>query len=209
MTRQGYELFLPEMVASFRNKLEEDKQLTDKEFKAMVAVVFRNTVLMFAKESKLMRRQIPIDVYKGVKAYDILPPEGYYIEAVVRLRTGASRLPASYTMNDSELILHNCCPDHSIDKAWYAEVAVVPLRTSPDSCFYDEEFLSKYYDVISAGMFWSLLKMPERGWSTVTMIRIAKKDYKDLLYSAIKGGTDTLKPMKLRYRRLSDGMCSR
>lgn len=209
-----YGMFLPAITAAVRKKskviqvgqkkLTNDDNLSDAEFKAVVAVVFRDSVIQFIRESHLYRVDIPIDVYANIKWYDVVAPEGFYVDACLGLKTGNANLPGSYTLTDDHLEL-GCCPDKSVDVAWYVEAAIVPLRTE-NACKFSVKFLDKYYDAILACMRWKLCQMPERQWHQLGTIQYNEKLYTKLKNRAIVGGTDTAKPKKLRYRRLSDGL---
>lgn len=202
----GYEVFLPAITADYRKKKKTDDNLTDSEFKAVVAVVFRDAVLRFIRDSKLYRAEIPIDVYAGVTRYDVIPPDGYYIDTGIRLRTGAANLPAKYTFTDTEIQLYDCCPEKSVDKAWYAEVSLVPLRTS-GVCTFSQRFLDIYYEAIIACMHWQFSMMTERQWHQLGTTQYHEKKYLTEKNRAVVGGTDSSKAAKLKYRRLSDGTC--
>ena len=202
----GYELFVPFMAAIAREKEKSDNQITDAEFKAIISLVFRDTVVSFMKETKLFRLDIPIDFYKGVQRYDILPPAGYYVEAVIGLRSGRAAVPGDYTLDERELVLRDCCPDYDLDKAVYAEAALVPLITE-NVCEFDAEFISRYYDAIRAGMEYRMYGMVTRTWASGVMMRTRELEYKTLRSKAIRGGTDSSKPVKIKYRRVSNVMC--
>jgi len=209
--KAGYEFFLPAITASIRRKKKSTNQISDLEFKAVVAVVFRDSVIRFMKESRLYRTEIPIDIYAGVDRYDIFPPEDWYIEAAIRLLTGKADLPKSYQLKTNELLFRNCCPGKDINKGLYVEVAIVPLRSS-NVCEFDVVFLDKYYDAILAAMKWELAEMPGREWHNFGSVQYLRSQYLSLRNKAISGGTDSVKPVKLKYKRLSDGMsntCSR
>lgn len=211
----GYEMFLPAVTAEIRKKskviqagqkkVSNDDNLTDAEFQAIVAVVFRDAVIQFIRESKLYRVDIPIDVYQGVKWYDVIPPEGYYVASTFDLKIGAADTPSNYLLDDNTLTLYGCCPEKSVDKAWYVDAAVVPLRTV-NPCKFSVTFLDMYYDAILACMRWKLSQMPERQWHQLGTIQYNQKEYYKLRNRAVVGGTDSSKPVKLKYRRLSGGL---
>ena len=82
----GYEMFLPAIAAAIRGKEQTDDQLSESEFKQVVAIVYRDTVIQFMKDSWLYRVEIPIDLYQDVKRYDVIPPEGYIVEDIVSFK---------------------------------------------------------------------------------------------------------------------------
>jgi len=203
--KAGYEFFLPALTASLRRKKKSTHQLGDAEFRAVIALVFRDTVIKFIKESKLYRIQIPIDIFAGVDRYDIFPPDGWYSEAATRLLTGRAKIPKTYQLTADELLFKKCCPGKDVNRALYVEIAIVPLR-SADICEFDVRFLEKYYDVILAGMKWELASMSGREWHSLGSVQYLRSQYISYKNKAVTGGTDSAKPVKLKYKRLSDGM---
>ena len=202
----NYEIFLPVITAAFREKEKDDKQLTDSEFKAVVAVAFRDAVIRFMKDTKLYRTEIPIDVWKGVTRYDIVPPEGFYVESSVELKTGASHLPGSYSLDEKELVLNDCCPHHDTEKAWYVEAAIVP-KVTLNPCEFDEEFVNRHYEAILTAMEIRLFGMTNRTWADSRMATLKETEYRHQRSRAVRGGTDSSKPVRIRYTRLSNAMC--
>lgn len=202
----NYEVFLPVIAATIREKEKNDQQLTDSEFKAVVAVAFRDAVARFMKDTKLYRVEIPIDFWKGVRRYDIIAPEGYYVESAVSLRTGNTHLPANYSMDDKELILNDCCPDRDIEKAVYVEAAIVPKLTM-NPCEFDEEFINRHYEAILTAMEIRLFSMTNRTWGNPSMVSYKETEYRHQRNRAVRGGTDSSKPVKIKYTRLSNALC--
>lgn len=202
----NYEIFLPVITATIREKEKVDQQLTDSEFKAVVAVAFRDAVIRFMKDTKLYRREIPIDVWKGVTRYDIVPPEGFYVESAIELKTGKSHLPGSYTLDERELVLNDCCPYEDMEKAWYVEAAIVPKVTN-NPCEFDEDFINRYYEAILTAMEIRLFGMTNRTWADSRMATLKETEYRHQRNRAIRGGTDSSKPVRIRYTRLSNAMC--
>ena len=84
----GYELFLPALTAIVREKEKRDDQFSDAEFKALIAVIFRDALIAFTKETHLYRIDIPIDLYAEVDRYELFAPEGFFIDASMELKTG-------------------------------------------------------------------------------------------------------------------------
>lgn len=202
----NYEVFLPVITATIREKEKSDQQLTDSEFKAVVAVAFRDAVIRFMKDTKLYRREIPIDVWKGVTRYDIVPPEGFYVESAIELKTGNSHLPGNYSLDERELILNDCCPRHDMEKAWYVEAAIVP-KVTLNPCEFDEEFINRHYEAILTAMEIRLFGMTNRTWGNPSMVSYKETEYRHQRNRAVRGGTDSSKPVRVRYTRLSNAMC--
>lgn len=202
-----YTVFLPIIAAAVREKKEDkDTQLTDAEFKAMVSILYRDAVIAFMKESKLFRIEIPIDIYAGVRRYDIIPPDGYYVESAIRLRTGRRNVPRDYALDEHELILSDsCCPTCDVDEAFWVEVALVPNVTD-GQCKFDADFVNRYYEAIKTAMEMRLYAM-NRTWFNPQLASLREHQYRILRNAAIRGGTDNAKSVKLRYRRISDAMC--
>ena len=206
-----YTLFLPLVTALVREKYKDkETQLTDAEFKAMVTIIYRDAVIEFAKDSKLFRVDIPVDIYAGVRRYEIIPPEGYYIEAIIRLRSGRRNVPKDYIYDDFAIVLNDtCCPSCDVDEAFFAEVAIVPMITHTN-CFFDAEFVSRYYDIIALGIEKRLYAMKNRTWHDPNMSALREQQYREAVDRAIaekhrSGGPS--RTVKLRYRRISDAMC--
>lgn len=206
-----YTLFLPLVAALVREKREDkDVQLTDAEFKAMVAILYRDAVIEFAKDSKLFRVDIPIDIYVGVRRYEIIPPEGYYVESIIRLRSGRRNVPKDYIYDDFAIVLNeSCCPNCDVDEAFFAEVAIVPMITET-FCKFDAEFVNRYYDVIALGIQKRLYVM-KRSWENDQLATLREQQYQQAVDRAIlnknrNGGPS--RTVKLRYRRISDAMCA-
>lgn len=206
-----YTLFVPLITALVREKKEDkDNQLTDAEFKAMISVIYRDAVIEFAKDSKLLRVDIPIDIYAGVRRYEIVPPEGYYIESIIRLRTGRRNVPQRYIYDDFAIVLNeDCCPNCDVDEAFFAEVAIVPMITET-KCSFDAEFVNRYYDAIALGMQKRLYAMKNRSWHDVELSALREQEYRVAIARAIAEkhrGSGPSRTVKLRYRRISDAMC--
>ena len=202
-----FTVFLPAIVAAVREKKEDkDTQLTDAEFKAMVALLFRDAVIEFMKDTKLLRVELPVDIYTGVRRYDIIPPDGYYVESAIRLRTGRRNIPKSYVLDEHELILdESCCPNCDVDGAFYVEAAIVPMITE-GHCAFDADFVNRYYDAILAGME-KRLYAKNRSWFNPQLATLRETQYRQFRNRAIRGGTDSAKAVKLKYKRISDALC--
>lgn len=200
----GYELFLPALTAIVREKEKRDDQLSDAEFKALIAVIFRDTLIAFTKETHLYRIDIPIDLYAEVDRYELFAPTGFFIDASMGLKTGKAHIPSSYVLDEHELVL-GCCPKADIDKALYVEVALVPDVTNMN-CLFEASFLSRYYDAILAGMEMRLFGMVRRTWYAVQMFRLKEHEYRKLRNRAARGGTDASRPIGIKYKRLTDAM---
>lgn len=206
-----YTVFLPLVTALVREKKEDkDTQLTDAEFRAMVAILYRDAVIEFAKDSKLFRVDIPIDIYAGVRRYEIVPPEGYYVESIIRLRSGRRNVPKDYIYDDFAIVLNeSCCPNCDVDEAFFVEVAIVPMITE-NACKFDAEFVNRYYDIIAMGIQKRLYAM-RRSWENPQLATLREQQYQQAVDRAIlnknrNGGPS--RTVKLRYRRISDAMCA-
>lgn len=198
-----YTIFLPIIAAAVREKKEDkDTQLTDAEFKALVSILYRDAVIAFMKDTKLFRVEIPIDIYAGVRRYDLIPPDGYYIESAIRLRTGRRNIPADYVLDEHELILaDSCCPTCDVDEAFWVEAALVPNITD-GHCKFDADFVNRYYEAIRLGMEARLYAM-NRSWFNPSLSGLRETQYRQERNRAIRGGTDSAKAVKLRYKRMS------
>ena len=94
MTKKtGYELFLPAIATAIASKKKDSEQLSEPELRALVAVTFRDAAIDFAQDSLLYRVHIPIDLYNGVKRYDLIPPEGFMVEDVNRFESNKTKVP--------------------------------------------------------------------------------------------------------------------
>lgn len=202
-----YKLFLPAITAAVREKLEDkDTQLTDAEFEAMVALLFRDAVIEFMKETRLYRIEIPIDLYAGVRYYPLIPPEGYYIQAAIRLRAGNRNIPPMYLLDEYELIIDDaCCPTCDVDNALYVEAAIVPNITD-NNCRFDADFINRHYHAILLGMEKRLWVMA-RSWRDAQLAALREQQYVREITKSIEGGYYFNKSVKFRYRRFSQGMC--
>lgn len=207
-----YTLFVPLVTALVREKKEDkDNQLTDAEFKAMVAILYRDAVIELMKDTKLFRVDVPIDIYAGVRRYEIIPPEGYYVESIIRLRTGRKNVPKDYIYDDGSIVLNeSCCPNCDVDEAFFAEVAIVP-RITDNKCLFDADFVNRYYDAIVLGIEKRLYAMKNRSWGDPQMSILREQEYRQAVNKAIMEKHRSSGPsrtVKLRYRRMSDAMCS-
>lgn len=201
----GYELFLPAITAAVRTKEEQDKnytQLTDSEFKSIVAITFRDSAIQFMKDSHLYRVELPIDLYEDVKRYDLVPPDGFRIESVTKVLDGKAKVPPHCTSLKDVML--TCCPKRDIPTAFYVEVALSPKRAA-GKCQFDEDFVDEYYDAILANMYMRLSKQTARQWASLGATETYKRDYQnhtnDAKRRALAGGA----LIKMHFRRMSDG----
>ena len=206
-----YTLFLPLVAALVREKKEDkDTQLTDAEFRAMASIIYRDAVIQFMKDTKLFRVEIPVDIYTGVRRYEIIPPEGYYIEAIIRLRTGRRNVPQDYIFDNNNIVLNDsCCPNCDVDEAFFVEVALVPMITE-NKCLFDSEFVNRYYDAIALGIEKRLYAMMNRSWFNERMSVLREREYQQAVSRAIMEKHRSSGPsrtVKIRFRRMSDAMC--
>lgn len=202
-----YKLFLPAITAAVREKLEDkDTQLTDAEFEAMVALLYRDAVIEFMKDSKMYRIEIPIDIYAGVRYYPIVAPDGYYVESAIRLCAGNRKIPPAYFLDENEVIIDEpCCPDCDVDNAFYVEAAIVP-RITDNNCKFDADFVNKYYNAILLAMERRLYAM-NRSWKDLRLSELRGREYQREITKAISGGYYYNKSIKLRWKRFSESMC--
>lgn len=206
-----YTLFLPLVTALVREKYKDkETQLTDAEFKAMTAIVYRDAVIELMKDTKLFRREIPVDVYEGVRRYELVPPEGYYIESIIRLRAGRRNVPQDYIYDEGSIVLNDsCCPKCDVDEAFFAEVALVPKITE-NKCLFDSDFVNRYYDAIVLGIEKRLYSMMNRSWHNAQMAKERELQYQQAVSKIIMEKHRSSGPsrtVKVRYRRISDAMC--
>ena len=201
----GYELFLPAITAAVRTKEEQDKnytQLTDTEFRSIVALTFRDAFIQFCKDSLLYRTELPIDLYEDVKRYDLIPPDGFYIESVTRTLDGKAKVPP-HCSSIEDLTL-TCCPKKDITTAFYVEVALSPKRTI-GKCEFEERFVDKYYDAILSNMFMRLSKQTARQWASLGATENYKRDYRNFVNDAKRQHLAGGALIKMHFRRMSDG----
>lgn len=202
----GYELFLPAVAAAIAGKQKDSDQLNQSELKAVVAVVFRDSVIEFMHDSLLYRVSVPVDLYRDVKRYDLIPPDGYIIEDVVRFDENKTKIPPH--THDTSSIYLTCCPKKDVDRAFYAVLALVPKRLG-HACEFDAEFLEKHYDVILANMMYRLMGMEQRRWRSRGAERQYRKEYTVKLNKARRRDLSGGAVVKIKTRRLSgnDASC--
>lgn len=201
----GYELFLPAVAAAIASKEKDDDQLNSNELKSLVAGVFRDAVIKFMKDSELYRMEVPIDLYQGEKRYDIIAPDGYLIQDVKSFKEYNTKVPKH--LLDDESITLTCCPLKSVDKAFYAEIAIFPKRSN--SCKFDEDFLERHYDVILDYMFMRLYAMPKRVWTSLGLIQSYKRDYLNGVAKARRQALSGGSLIKIKTKRLTEYAPSR
>jgi len=203
MTNQvaGYELFLPAVSSALYAKKSSDDQLSELEFKQLVEIGFRDAVRQFTKDTLLYRITIPIDVYEGTQRYDIIPPEGWLVEAVVRLRNSKINIPDRNVTYEEVRLL--CCPDKDVYGAFFVEVAVSPKRLN-GPCEFDCEFLERHYDAILANMMKRFYDQEERTWKNVGKSDRKLREYKTLRNQAKRRRLSSDGPIKLKTRSIPD-----
>lgn len=202
----GYELFLADVSSAVYPKKQKDDQLTESEFKQVVAGVFLGSVIRFMKDSYLFRAELPIDLYQDVKRYDIIPPRGFLVEDVVSLQEHKVNIPAhSHSLKEIILV---CCPIKDVHSAFFVEVALSPKRSS-GMCEFDEDFLEMHYDAILENMLMRLARMTARTWRSLGSVDSYKREYLKYLNKdkrqALNGGGI----IRLHTRRLSANGSSR
>lgn len=198
----GYELFVPAIAAIAFPKKKREDQLNEGEFKQLVAVTFRDSIIEFMKDSLLYTVDIPIDVYKDVDTYDIIPPTGYVIEDVKSFLTNKVNIP-KYILNGHSLIL-SCKPTKDIYSAFYIRLAVSPKRSS-GICEFDEDFIEQYYDVILCNMKMKFADMTVRNWRSFGSVDRHRRDYNNKLNKVRRQSLNSGGLLKLKSRRLSNG----
>lgn len=197
--KTGYELFLPAVAAAVASKKKGDRELSVPELKAVVAVTFRDAIVDFIQESLLYRVSISIDLYQGVKRYDIIAPEGFIVEDIIKFQTGVLKVPKlRQDLNSIELF---CSPIKDTDRAFYAVLALTPKRAS--NCEFDDEFVEKHYEVILANMFMRLSTMQNRVWRSLGQSIRYERDYISRLNQAKRRDLNGGGILKLKTKRLS------
>jgi hypothetical protein len=193
--------FLPAMAANFLGKKDKDTLESNSEFVAIVSQVFVDSVSQFMKDSKLYKKEVPIDIYTDVKRYDIPAPEGFVVNRVVGLLANKVKIPDN--RYDKENIYLNCCPVKDVDKAFYAEVALTPKRIG-GPCTFDTDFVERHYDAIETLMMAKLADMGERTWKAKTSAESYRRKYRRMLQDDIHEDTVGGSCITLKKSRLSD-----
>lgn len=195
-----YNLFLPAVAAALRGKDKKDSQVSESEFRQIVAVTFRDSMIQFTQDSLLYRVELPIDVFKGVDRYDIIPPKGFIIEDVVHLKTNKIKVP-SHSFTQSDIVL-NCCPVKDVYSAFFVEVALSPTRVDA-KCKFPLTFVERHYDAILSNMFQRLYGMVERTWRSLGSAELNKREYQRRLNKAKRTNFSGGAPIRLSSRLLS------
>lgn len=199
ITKTGYKLFLPAVAAAIAGKEKDERQLTEDELKAVVNVTFRDSAIDFMQDSLLYRESLPIDLYQDVKRYDIIPPNGFIVEDVIRFETNAVNVPKlNHDFKSIELF---CEPTRDVDRAFYVVVALVPKRGS--NCEFDDEFLERHYEAILANMFMRLSAMQGRVWRSLGQTLRYERSYMRELNQAKRRDLNGGGVLKLKTKRLS------
>jgi len=181
-----YTSFTGMMAAHHVGKREGDSLETDEEFLRIVAIVYRDAVSAYMKDSKLYTKKLPIDIYEGVKDYDIPSPDGFVVQRVVRLLENKIKIPShSYTTEQLHL---SCCPVRDVKGAFYVEVAVSPKRLS-GTCEFEEDFIERNYEVIKLRMLMEMAQMTARTWKAKVSAEEYRRQYRKMVQQNI---TDTL-----------------
>lgn len=195
----GYEHFLPEVSLHIASKKDEDETEVKREIQVAVQTVFRSAVGQFMRDSNLYRVELPLDVYAGVKRYEIIPPEGFMINTVIRLREYNARIPAN-CYGKKEVMLA-CCPDKDVDEAFYVEASLLPKRVG--NCEFESCFIEEYYDAILANMLWRLADMGARTWSMRTKAASSLKNYREEVARAKRNHLNGGELIKLGYNTMT------
>jgi len=170
----GYEDFLQEVALHIAPKKDADEVETTKEIKIAVQTVYRSAVIEFMRDSELYRTEIPIDLYKDVQRYDLIPPEGYLVHGVISLKENKINIPKN--CYDKKSLTLTCCPTKDIDEALYVEVSLIPKRL--EHCEFDSDFIQEHYDAILSNMLWRLARMQARTWGFTTKVDRLEKYYR-------------------------------
>lgn len=168
----GYELFLPAIASTTRIKEVKDEQLSDSEFRSVVATVFRDSVIQLMRDTGGYMMDVPIDIYDGVEYYNIVAPEGFMVESLVDVLPNKCD-PKNFVSSSSGIMLDEC-PTKDISQAFYARVSVIPKH---NTCFFDEGFVDRYYEIILTMMLSKLLAMPTREWKSLEQSRMYFQSY--------------------------------
>lgn len=196
-----YKDFVGIMAANLVKKKESDDLETDEEFQSIVAVVFRNAVARYMKDSKLYKMELPVDVYAGVNRYDIIPPKGFMVLETIQLLESEIKIPKHRF--DTKSVYLNCCPNQDVDKAFYVEVALGTKRIN-GACEFDEDFIERNYDAIETLMFHYMANMTARTWKAKTSASVYERQYRRLvqsnLYDESVGGSQ----LKVKLSRITD-----
>ena len=197
----NFEPFIAPMAANLLAKKEGDDLETDEEFKSIVAIVFRDAVSQYMKDSKLYKVEVPIDIYQDVKRYDIKAPEGYSVSRVVQLKENKINIPPE--CHDKKSITLTCCPNQDVDKAFYVEIAIQPKRIN-GPCEFDECFVEDHYDAIETLMLSKMSEMTARSWKAKTSGEMLRRRYNKMVQGNIHDDTTGGSCIKVKTARLSD-----
>jgi hypothetical protein len=203
----NYKDFLFDVAAHFMSKEKAESAVTEAEFVKIVASVFKQSVIQFCRDSKLMRTRLPIHAYKHVKRYELEAPEGFNIIALIDLLAWEAHVPHRSHMDTKEIVLR-CCPHDNTRNAWQAEVALCPNPRW--ACKIDDEFGSRYYNTILACMIWKMSSMRARDWWNPNAYRMLKQEYMNSLFADLRSLTDTNEAMTLKRSDLvkNDSCCN-
>lgn len=199
--KTGYELFLPAIAAAIASKKKDNEQLSEPELRSLVAVTFRDAVIEFMQDSLLYRISLPIDLYQDVKRYDIVPPEGFLVEDVVRFESNKTNVPK--LNHNQHSIWLACCPTRDIHRAFYVVAALVAKRSK--NCKFDDNFLERYYEVILANMFTKITAMQNRVWRSLGSTLRYRRDYINKLAQAKRRDLNGGDILRIKTRRLTHG----
>lgn len=206
MNKIGYELFLPAVAAHLRSKEDQEDnwtQTTDTEFKQIVGLAFLNAVIKFMKDSLLYRVEIPIDLFYNVTRYDIVPPEGWLVESIIKLVDHKIPAPKTscYTLNSIDL---PCCPNNDMPTAFFIQVAISAKRTL-SKCKFNEDFIEMHYEVILNGILHRMYAMKVREWYSAGSSLEHQKLYRNGVNDSKRQNLTSGKAIKLHIERLSNG----
>lgn len=161
----GYEIFLPEMAAALVSKEKKDKSLSDAEFRSIVAIIFRDAMIQFCKDSRLYQVDVPIDFYEGTRQYQITPPEGFATVAIIEVMDGAYKKNNRIIYDLDNLILpKDACITKDTPRALWLKLAIKPTRSNLH-CKFNKVFIDRYYEEIKLLMFYLLHMQDQRVWS--------------------------------------------
>lgn len=201
-TLVDYTSFIGIMAAHHVAKQEKDVLETDEEFQRIVAMVFRDAVSAYMKDSKLYTKQVPLDLYEGVKDYDIPVPEGFVVQRVVQLLENKIKIPAN-SYNTEQLHL-SCCPLRDVSRAFYVEVALSPKRLS-GACEFEEDFIERNYDAIKLHMLMEMAQMTARTWKAKVSGDDYRRQYRKMVQNNISDALSGGSRIRVKQTRFSEG----
>lgn len=174
-----YTRFLPLIAASIYSQAEEKLSLV--EFKQMVSLSYRNSVMKVMRDTLMYRVSLPIDLYEAVQTYNIVPPKGFVVEDVITFYDGQIKVP-SVNYNNEQITIANC-PKCDTSQAFYVEVALVPSQNN-DTTQFDEWFINRYKQLIQEAILEEMYGMSKRSWGDASLMDYHRRNYEKQLSNA-------------------------